>query len=132
MTKITLEVGLASLSDGGRDIVRINARDRPPGVDRYDIIKLTVGNQSKSVTVLGNDSPGVINIDIDLRNQLGVDDGRHYEFEVEKLGLFRQFLWQWYATDPAVRLPAQLSIISFILGAIGLFLGIISIWPSHS
>lgn len=130
MTILKLKVGRAEYDDIGRDIVRIHRDDRRPAeVNRHDIIRLSVGAKSIVVAMRGNDTPGIINIDIDLREELGLSVGGTYDFELRKVGKVGQFLWQWNATDPAVRLPAQIAIVSFCLGLIGLALGVVSIWP---
>lgn len=131
MTVLKLKVGKAEYDDIGKDIVRIHSHDRRPAeVNRHDIIRLSVGAKSVVVAMRGNDTPGIINIDIDLREDLGLlSVGATYDFELRKVGKVGQFLWQWSATDPAVRLPAQIAMVSFGLGLIGLVLGMISIWP---
>lgn len=123
-TEIKLQVGKAQYSDIGRDIVRINIANRPPDIERHDLIRLWLHNRSVVVVVRGNEEPNIINLDIDIRRLLDVDVGEVHYFKVEKVDWFGKFIWQCRATDPAVRLPAQIAAISFVLGVIGLFLGV--------
>lgn len=129
--KIMLKVGKAEHSEVGRDIVRINYRDRPKFLKRHDIVWLRVGGLRRLVTVRGNDAPGVINIDIDNREDLEIEEGSEYEFDIELAWAWRRVWWQLWATDPTVRMPAKIAAWSFAMGFVGLALGIYSVWP-HS
>jgi hypothetical protein len=62
-----------------------------------------------------------------LRNLLKVSNGSEVDFEFRTTGLGGQFLWAWSASDPAYRVAARLALLSVILGAIGLMLGLFSL-----
>lgn len=119
-----LKVGKAGRDEIGHDIVRIHHKDRPEDFDRHDIVRIRVGKQHRLVTVRGGEEPGVINIDIDNREDLGIAVGNVYDFQIEHVCIWRRIWWQWWATDPAVRLPAKIAAWSFALGFFGLLLGV--------
>ena len=112
---------------------------------RGKICRLTVGNRSKWLIVHGvdNDQP-VIEMDLNARIGLGIKKGNEYEVKIEQLGWLLALCFPWKASDPAYRLPAQLSIIAFILGVIfgvlGIAVGLVPIYnerhkaplPQHS
>lgn len=124
---IRLTVGKAATDDIGRDVLRINYADRPQGISRHDIVSVEVNGRSAIVAIRGNDEPGIVNFDVDTRDDLRVLPGETYEFELRRIW-FGRLRWYWDATDPATRVPAQIAVISFILGLIGLALGILSVW----
>ncbi|MCV3205745.1 hypothetical protein OHD62_05665 [Mesorhizobium sp. YC-39] len=124
---IRLMVGKAATGDIGRDILRINHADRPHGISRHDIVSVEVNGRSAIVAIRGNDEPGVVNIDVDARDDLRVLPGETYEFELRRIW-FGKLRWYWNATDPATRVPTHIAVVSFILGVIGLALGVLSVW----
>lgn len=128
--KVNLKVGPADYDDIARDMVRINIKDRPCQIGRHEIISLRVGNRRKLVTVRGNNVAGTINVDIDNREDLGVVLDQTFEFELKRARWWEKVVWQWGATDPAVQQSARIAALSFVLGLIGLILGLISVWRS--
>jgi hypothetical protein len=62
-----------------------------------------------------------------LRNLLHVSDGDEVELQFKKAGFWGQFGWAWSASDPAYRVAARLALLSVVLGAIGLVLGLFSL-----
>jgi len=115
--------------DAWKDIVRIPKAFRIDCNDRHvhrgKICRLTVGNKSKWVILHGLDSDQpVIQMDLNVRIALGVKKGHEYEFKVEQIGRLLALWFPWKASDPAYRLPAQLSIVAFILGVLFGVLGI--------
>jgi hypothetical protein len=110
-----------------KDMVRIPEAFRE-GLPNRSICELKVGARSAIVFVRG--WPGYINPDIAIdeavREKLGVEIGESHVFKVRRLTRLGQFVWFLRASDPAVRLPAWLSVISLILGVIALGLGA---WP---
>ncbi|MER8803767.1 hypothetical protein [Mesorhizobium sp. M0998] len=126
--KKKLTVAKADFNEGGQDMVRINLLDRPQGISRHDIVRIEANSRSITAVVLGNDTVGEININIDLRNDLGVTLGKGYEFTIHKANWCGRWGWYANATNPAVRLPAHLSIWSFALGVISLLISVPSLW----
>jgi hypothetical protein len=121
--------------DTWKDVVRIPYEHRYTlngiRVRRGAVCKLIVNRRSKLVTVHGCPLRGArIQIDSKLRTDLGLDQGCSYEFELRLISWTGYWRWAWTASDPAYRVPAQMSLISLVLGLIGLLLGLISIWPT--
>lgn len=127
MKEIELKVGKADFADIGRDLVRINIKDRPENVNRHDIVVLNVNGKSALAVIRGNDEPGEINIDIDIRDDLALQLGKRYSFIIEKAGCFSRLWWYLRARDPAVRIPAWLAFWSVVLGFAGFILGVVSL-----
>lgn len=121
--------------EAGRDLVRINFDDRQGNSRRRDIVELRVDGRRAIVALLGRDDRGGINIDFDVRKELEVEVGRFYEFDIRRLSWWGKLRWYMGATDPAVRIPAKIAVVSFVLGGIGLivgfiglYLGLLSLW----
>jgi len=114
--------------EAGKDIARISKMNRPSNVSRHDIIHICANDKSVLVKVLGLNTDGIIKIDLDIRERLGLTVDNSYNFHFERANFWHQSLWQWSATDPAVRIPARIAAISLVLGAIGLVSGAISLF----
>src|SRR5262249_48153487 len=67
----------------------------------------------------------VIQMDLNVRRALGVKVGETHPFKLERLSWIQSLWFPWKASDPMYRLPAQLSIVSFLLGVLLGVLGII-------
>jgi hypothetical protein len=119
-----LNVQQAAKEDVYRDIVLITegsvCKVIAPGGKAYGIFR-----------GLGNSSERVITMDERLRNLLHVSDGGDVEVQFEKVGWWGQFSWAWSASDLAYRAAARLALLSVILGALGLVLGLISVGVSR-
>ncbi len=115
--------------DGGRLLVRLNDRYRGK-IDRYRIVEITNNNNQKSlkVVILGHDSQDAIFMPYDIRTKLGVLKGGELDFDIKSVGLCGSLLWYLSAPDPAVRIPAELTLIGVVLGFLGVLLGAISLY----
>lgn len=73
---------------------------------------------------------GVIALDLETRERLGnLALNTEYEFKIHRSTWVERVTWAWAATDPAYRIASKISIVSFILGIIGLILGVLSFVP---
>jgi hypothetical protein len=120
--------------DTWKDVVRIphayRKNSEGDGVPRGAICKLTANGKSKMVSVRGSSSKEpVIQMDSKLRHKLHLNVGDSYDIVLKPTSWFGNLRWAWFASDPAYAIPAQISLISLLLGIIGLFLGIIGAWP---
>ncbi|MCX9011050.1 MAG: hypothetical protein OIN66_08005 [Candidatus Methanoperedens sp.] len=76
---------------------------------------------------------GLIQLDFESREELGVTEGNKYMFEIKKINDYDIInLIRFYLNHPerGIRLSILLGIISFALGIISLILGILSILVS--
>lgn len=128
-----LKVQQAASEDVYRDIVRVSERYRADThgvmVPEGSVCRISApgGTAYGILRGLGNSSERVISMDERLRNLLDVSDGDEVELQFKKVGSWGQFRWAWNASDPAYRVAARLGLLSVILGALGLLLGLISL-----
>lgn len=136
-----LNVEKLSGEDAWKDIIRIPHAFRKDikgkHVERGTICRLVVGANSKWAIVHGLDSDEpVIKMDLNMRIALEVKKGVAYDFTLQRLGWLRRLWFPWRASDPTYRLPAQLSIIAFILGVLfgvfGIAVGLIPIYKDNN
>ena len=132
-----LKVESLPSGDTWKDIVRIKNEYRTDvnghHVRRGTICRITADGRSKWVVVHGRETEDdAIQMDLNVRIALKVKKGKRYDFAIEKLSLIQRLWFPWRASDPIYRIPAQLGLISFILGsvlgAIGVVLGLIPLW----
>ncbi len=133
-TGTKLVVKEADRAEVYRDIARI------PEVHRKDckgrtipegsVCKLSTSHKSAYVLLRGkgNETEAAIWLDERTRNRLGVTAGEQQEFEFRPVRLWGQTCWAWDASDPSYRVSARLAVLSLLLGAVGLLLGVLSIW----
>lgn len=120
-------------SDIYRDIVRVPQAFRKTTDGRLisdgKVCKLTANGRTCRAIVRGlGDCPDpVITIDEKLRGSLGVDLGASVEVELKPEGFVGQWCWAWSASDPSYQIAGRLGVLSVVLGAVGLCLGIISL-----
>lgn len=129
-----LTVKRLSDEDGWRDMVRIPHEFRKDinndHISRGRVVRITVNDKSGYVVVRGYEPKqdemhtGVILIDLTWRGKLKVKADKNYDFKLEKVGWWAEWLWIWRANDPLIRIPAQISLISFFLGILALLLAI--------
>jgi len=139
----TLELTVKRLAttDAWKDIVRIKEgfrRDRNgTHVRRGTICRITAPNgRSKWIVVHGrkpNDNR--IEMDLNVRLALDVKIGETYAFVLDQLSPIQSLWFPWKASDPMFRLPAQMGIISFVigvvLGAAGILVGVVPLLKEH-
>src|SRR5262249_8587120 len=111
------------------DIVRVHYSHRQD-IKAGQICCLTVNGFTVLAAARGapkNDVNGIWLPDA-MRSHLGLKKGMRAEFKIEKARWDQQFAWLWYSSDPVNRTAGRLGVISFILGLIGLALGLISLF----
>src|SRR5580698_9493238 len=123
-----LTVAEMPIDDCWKDMARI------PGVFRVDekgkrihrstICKVRIGDKQKLLAIRGLPSrePEIL-LDSSTRGDFGVSLGQECTVELHPVGWLGYWRWAWNAADPGYRVPAQISVISLILGVIGLIIG---------
>jgi hypothetical protein len=90
------------------------------------ICLISVGGKSKWVIARGlKIEQGVVRMDQNVRAELDVNVGDICDFKLSRISWLKSLWFPWKASDPIYRIPAQLSLISFALGLIGLILGLV-------
>lgn len=129
-----LTVKELELEDKWKDIVRINKEFRKDNagrrIPRGSVCRITVGSNSKWVILYGREpKDNGVQMDLNVRLSLDISANQAYEFSVEKLCGIRALWFPWKASDPMYRLPAQLSLVSFlvgvVLGVLGILVGVV-------
>lgn len=122
----TLAVASLPAGDAGRLLVRLNIAHRG-GVPRYGIAKLTnlTTGVGRCVLVLGHDDPTKIFMPYDIRSALGIERDDQFTFSVAPVRMWGKLAWYAGSIDPAVSIPAWLSIIGLGAGVAGLVAAII-------
>ena len=118
---VDLTVANLALEDTWKDIVRIkkaHRKDRHGNhIRRGAICRMSVNDRSKWVIVHGRKpDDAMVEMDLNIRIALDIDVGKTYAFTLDRLSWIRSLWFPWKASDPMYRLPAQLSIVSFLLG----------------
>jgi hypothetical protein len=138
---VELTVAKLASEDAWRDIVRIKddyRKDRNGNhIHRGTICKITGNGKSKWVIVHGRrPQDNTVEMDLNVRLALGVKVGETHPFVLEQLNWFRSLWFPWKASDPMYRLPAQLSIVSFLigvlLGVLGILIGLLPFLEKHN
>jgi len=128
-----LLIQLAAIEDVYRDIVRIPEQFRLDTqqalVPEGSVCKIRTPKGTCYAIVRGSSgsSQRAIQMDERLRNVLRVRVGEDVDLQVDKVGIWGQFLWAWSASDPAYRVVARLGLLSVVLGFLGLVLGLLSL-----
>jgi len=130
MRHMNLTVEQIPEKDIWRDFVRIPHSHRKDqegkGIPRGTVCSLRVNDKKRLVAVRGCPNAGArIQIDDVLRHKLGLTEGQTYNIELRRVTWFGYWRWSATASDPAYRVPAQISLVSFVLGVIGLLLGVL-------
>jgi hypothetical protein len=120
--------------DGWRDMVRIPHKfrkdDAGEHIARGHVVRIRANGKCGYVVVRGYDykpnepHDGLIFVDSTWRGKLKLDPDKTYEITIEPAGRLADWLWIWRANDPLIRIPAQISLISFFLGILALLLAI--------
>ena len=117
-----------------KDLARVPREHRVDGsgkrIRRAKICNVIIGDKQKLLSIHGcpkNDA--IILMDAITRHDLGVHAGDSYEVVLRPVKWWGYLRWAWGAADPAYRVPAQISLISLILGFIGLLLGLLGLIP---
>ena len=131
--RIRLKVRKLPEEDVLKDVVRLGDAYRD-GIPNQTICLVRANGRKARGFVRGwgdttVGSKPLIGLDAALREKLRLEKDVEYNFQLVPLGWFGQFLWYLDASDPAVRLPALLALLSVILGLVGLLLGVVSMLP---
>lgn len=117
----SLQVDSLDRSDQHRDMVRVNYHSRGRGVKEGQIYLLSRrGAKGILVCVRGNETPDVILIDAQTRRKLNIEKGQIYDFSFRKVGAIGQLIWTYNASEPNIRIAAQMGIVSLTMGLISL------------
>lgn len=119
----TLPVHGLPPSDAGRHLVRLHHSNRSR-VSRFGIARLVNEENGKGlyVLLLGHASSEHIFMPFDIRLALGIEKGAQLKFSIRHAGLWGKLRWYLGSPDPAVHLPARLTMIGIVLTVLGLFL----------
>ena len=138
---VELTVTKLASEDAWADIVRIKddyRKDRNGNhIHRGTICKITRNGKSKWVIVRGREpDDNRVEMDLNVRRALGVKVGETHLFVLEQLPWLQSLWFPWKASDPMYRLPAQLSIVSFLigvlLGVLGILVGLLPFLGKHN
>ncbi|WP_169583493.1 hypothetical protein [Rhodobacter capsulatus] len=111
-------------------LIAKNFRD---GAEPHDIVCLTTTTgRYIYAEVIGRKkaSDDKLGLELTDRSNLGLSVGDRVELEVTRCGLFGKIVWYVTNNDPQLRISAILAVISFVLGMLGLLLGVISVYLS--
>ena len=124
----------ANREDIYKDIARVpepyRLDSRGLTIREGSVCKVSAGSRHSFVLLRGllDSGDAVICLDERKRNELGLNSGDSADLKLKKVGLWGEFRWAWHASDPAYRVSARLGLLSLVLGAIGLILGLMSFW----
>lgn len=128
---VTLRVRTAALDDVHRDLARLH-RDHRPGTRAGDVIVIRVDDKVARAVARGpltkRQAGDEIVLDLRLRDLLGVQPNERRQFQISKGNTLDALKWAWHATDAMTRMMARLAVLSVALGAVGMFLGFISLF----
>lgn len=124
--------------DGFRDMVRVPHKFRKDTngkhISRGQVCRISANGKSGYIVVRGYDykkgepHDPVIFVDSTWRGKLSLkkeeEEGLKCDIKLEPVGTLAEWLWLWRANDPIIRIPAQISLISFFLGLLALALAI--------
>ncbi len=126
MVSRKLKVSRAQLEDAARGVVRLN-NIKDYGARRFDVLKITHGDQHLHAIVLPHNKAGEIWLSKEARIALGVKEDQTFDLKIERQNWFQRVWWYTWARDPAIHIPAHMSWISIALGVAGLVLGVVSL-----
>lgn len=117
----SLQVESLDRADQYRDMVRVNYHSRGRVVKEGQIYLLTRRNtKGILVCVRGHEIPDVILIDDQTRRKINIEKGQIHDFNFRKVGAIGQLIWTYNASEPNIRIAAQMGIISLTMGLISL------------
>jgi hypothetical protein len=132
-----LKVTEANFNEVFIDTVRIPAKYRLDArgdtIENGTLVRLDAGDRHVLVVARGQSgNDQIIQMDEFTRRRLGgVAVNADLDLTMRPATIKDQLLWYVHATNPAVRIPAWVAIISLWLGAISVALGIWSVWLSY-
>lgn len=129
-----LTVHKIALADAWKDVARIPRKYRKDvsgrSIRRAEICDVTIGDKHRLLAIHGCPIKDArILLDSPTRIYFDVEIGSSYEVKLCPVGWFGYWRWAWKASEPAYRVPAQISLVSLFLGVVGLLLGALSLWP---
>lgn len=98
-------------------------------VPEGSVRKVQVGAKSTFVILRGDkdSSDATIRLDDKTRTTLGVERGEEAVFDFDTSHLWDNFRWGWKATEIGYQTATRLALLSLLVGAIGLILGLIGL-----
>lgn len=126
---ISLHVKQISREDVFHDIVRLHLDHRPFAKAGRVLVVEAKGRCIRAVArgAPKNDKTGIW-LDLEARKKLGLPAKGAEQFTFRKASLLDEVLWAWSATDAMPRIAARLGVVSVGLGAVGVILGVWSVW----
>lgn len=118
------------------DTVRIPAKHRLDAngnaIENGTLVRVDVGGHHVLVVARGQQgNDETIQMDEFTRRRLGgVALNAELDLTISKATMKDQLLWYIHATNPAIRIPAWVALISVLLGLISVVLSIWSVWLS--
>ncbi|MER8374460.1 hypothetical protein [Mesorhizobium sp. M0488] len=130
---MNLTVEEAKLDEVFADTVRIPKKHRN-GTPNGTVVRIK--NDGKAVYAvvrgLADDTRPVIWVDEFLRRQLGVAlGGRIDSANIVPAKWWQHIFWYYHASNPSVRVPARVAVISLCLGVLSVALGIWSVYLTY-
>jgi len=123
-----LAVKQLSLSDVFSDRVRVHHSHRI-GIAAGEVCVVEMNGRKVRSVARGHNPPGELCVDLKTRRKLGVPDWQQTpEVEIKSANWLDYCLWGLNASEAVVRVSCWLAVISIALGAIGLGLGVLSLW----
>ncbi|KFB10501.1 hypothetical protein EL18_01536 [Nitratireductor basaltis] len=122
--KVRLTVKKAQTGDVGSDVVRVAKNDRGD-IPRWKVACIACNGQRKRVIVLGQPNAGEIWMDLDLRDDLDVEEGSAYEFEIRPIGCIGQVIMLATSRNPVVQTPMLIALTSLLISVLPLLLPLI-------
>jgi hypothetical protein len=123
-----LTVKSQALEDVFEDMARVHLSNRP-GTHAGDVIVIEANG--KKLRAIARGAPGnnrrTIHLDLAARERLGVNLNDDVEFKIRRGRWWHEVAWAWHATNAMPRIAIRLAVLSVILGAGGLVLGLISL-----
>ena len=121
MHKLPLKVLTADCEDIYKDIARIPKAHRGE-IEEGTMCRISCNRRSSYVAVRGSldHEDATIKIDDKTRGDLGAEPGQTCDFEIEPLNFFMQYYATCYASDPFMRIAFRMSLVSLVLGVLGL------------
>lgn len=114
-----------------KDMARIHVSHRS-GVKRNGLARITVaGCKSEVLAVRGMEPEkrDFVRLDHEVRDRLNVKLDQQYDFDVRRASAFDHLRWALGSSEPALRVATWIAIWSFVLGVLGLIIGILPLLP---
>lgn len=123
-----LAVKQLSLRDVFSDRVRVHHSHRPD-IAAGDVCIVKVGGRKIRAVARGHSPTGELLVDLKTRRALDISDWQQkVDVEITSAKWWDYCLWGLQASEAVVRISCWLAVVSIVLGAVGLLLGVLSLW----